>query len=60
MTGQRLQEARESAGLTQQQVADHLGVTRQTVVTWEGKAEVKRSKADRFLQAVAQLTERVA
>lgn len=33
--GKRLQQARTSAGLTQEQVADALAVTRQTVSNWE-------------------------
>ena len=32
----RIREHRERLGLTQQTVADHLNVTRQTVSRWEG------------------------
>lgn len=54
-TGAELKEARENAELTQEQVADKLGVSRVTVTLWEGKAEIKKPKADRFLQAVRDL-----
>jgi DNA-binding transcriptional regulator YiaG len=59
-TGAELKEARENAELTQEQVADQLGVSRVTVTLWEGKAEVKKPKADRFLKAVADLSEKAA
>lgn len=55
-TGSELKEARELAGLTQEEVAAALGVHRVTVVSWEGKAEVKPSKAKRFREAVARLS----
>jgi len=35
MTAQELREARQSLGFTQQQLADHLGVSRVTVARWE-------------------------
>lgn len=59
-TGTELKQAREDAELTQEQVADKLGVSRVTVTLWEGKAEVKKPKADRFLAAVAALAEKAA
>lgn len=59
-TGAELKEARERAGLTQQAIADHLRVSRVTVVGWEGKAEVKKLKAERFLQAVLDLSKAAA
>ena len=59
-TGTELKQAREDAELTQEQVADALGVSRVTVTLWEGKAEVKKPKADRFLKAVASLAKRAA
>lgn len=55
MSGAELKEARERAGLTQEQVAERLRTHRTTVVIWESKAEVKKLKAERFLQAVADL-----
>jgi transcriptional regulator with XRE-family HTH domain len=58
--GSELKQAREDAGLTQEQVADELGVSRVTVTLWEGKAEVKKPKADRFLKAVAALSKAAA
>lgn len=54
-TGEELQEAREMAGLTQEQVAGALKVHRTTVVRWEGKADVRPGKARRFLDVVARL-----
>lgn len=54
-TGTDLKKAREDAELTQEQVAEKLGVSRVTVTLWEGKAEVKKPKADRFLAAVEAL-----
>lgn len=59
-TGAELKEARERAGLTQEQIADRLRVHRVTVTTWEGKGEIKRWKAERFLQAVADLSKEAA
>lgn len=56
-TGETLQEARELAGLTQEQLAEALRVHRTTVVTWEGKAVVKSSKAKRYLDAISRLQE---
>ena len=37
---QRIREARRRAGLTQQQLADQLAVTRSAVAQWEGRAGV--------------------
>lgn len=59
-TGAQLKEARENAELTQEQIADKLGVSRVTVTLWEGKAEVKKPKADRFLAAVVELAKAAA
>ena len=33
--GQRIQELRKRAGLTQEQLAERMGVTRQAVSKWE-------------------------
>lgn len=54
-TGPELKEAREVAGLTQEQVALALGVDRGTVISWEGKAIVKAPKAERYLRVVSEL-----
>lgn len=54
-SGADLKDARELAGLTQEQVAAGLGVHRQTVVAWEGRARVVAPKADRYLRVVSDL-----
>lgn len=59
-SGADLKQAREDAELTQEQVAEKLGVSRVTVTLWEGKAEVKKPKAERFLKAVADLSKAAA
>lgn len=54
-TGADLKDQRELAGLTQEQVAEALGVSRQTVVAWEQRARVVAPKADRYLRVVSEL-----
>jgi transcriptional regulator with XRE-family HTH domain len=44
--GQRIRTARDAAGLTQKQVADHFGIKRPTVTQWE--AGPHRPDQDRF------------
>lgn len=51
MLSQRLQEARKACGLTQQQVAEHLGVARTTIVAIE-KGE-RRVQADELVRLAA-------
>jgi putative transcriptional regulator len=41
----RLREARQAAGLTQQQVADRLGVRRPNVARWESGTQLPRVDA---------------
>jgi DNA-binding transcriptional regulator YiaG len=55
-TGADLKTARERAGLTQQEVADRLGHSRQTLVSWEQRAAVAPTKARRYLEAVRSLS----
>jgi DNA-binding XRE family transcriptional regulator len=44
--GENLRTVRESQGLTQQELADEVGVTQPTVVRWEaGENEPKLSRA---------------
>lgn len=59
-SGAELKEAREVAGLTQEQVATALGLSRVTVVAWEGKAVVKAPKADRYLRVISDLASKAA
>ncbi len=40
-TGKDLREMREAAGLTQAQVAERVGVRRETIVDWERRAVVR-------------------
>ena len=62
MTGKELRELRARAGLTQQALADALGVRQETVWTWETErkqASVKHSKqAEQFLKSVIAQNER--
>lgn len=41
--GQRIQKLRKGAGLTQEQLAERMGVTRQAVSKWESDGLVYRS-----------------
>jgi DNA-binding transcriptional regulator YiaG len=54
-SGAELKDARELAGLTQEQVAHALGRHRATIVAWEAKARVKAPKAAAFLRVVSEL-----
>jgi DNA-binding transcriptional regulator YiaG len=57
-TGTDLRTQREANGLTQQAVADALGVSRQTVVTWEQRASVPEARAAAYLRVVRELASR--
>lgn len=59
-SGADLKDARELAGLTQEQVAEKLGVARQTIVTWESKARVVGPKAEKYLRVVRELASQAA
>lgn len=48
MTGDEIREARERAGLTQEQLAQRLGVTLRTVGNWERGATVPRNRLARL------------
>lgn len=54
-SGADLRDQRETYGLTQQQVADGLGVRRETVNQWEMRARVKAPKAEAYLRVVREL-----
>jgi DNA-binding transcriptional regulator YiaG len=56
-TGADLKASREGAGLLQQEVADRLGHSRQTIVSWEQRAWIAPPKADRYLRAVRDLAD---
>lgn len=59
-TGADLKDARELAGLTQEQVATALGLSRQTINSWEGRARVVAPKADRYLRVISELASKDA
>ena len=54
-SGAELREARELVGLTQERVADAMGLSRVTIVAWEQRAVVKAPKAERYLRVVREL-----
>ena len=54
-SGRSLKEAREAAGLTQEQVADALKLHRTTIVQWENRARVVGPKAQAYLRVVSDL-----
>jgi DNA-binding transcriptional regulator YiaG len=54
-TGAELREARELVGITQERVAEALGLSRVTIVNWEQRARVPSPKAERYLRVVSEL-----
>jgi transcriptional regulator with XRE-family HTH domain len=48
----RLQQAREAAGLTQEEVAARLGVTQATLSRMEHRPDVKISNIRRYIEAI--------
>lgn len=50
--GPHLRREREDAGLTQEAVAQAMGVTRQTLWRYEGMAYVKARTAERYRAAI--------
>ena len=50
--GTRLQRAREARGKTQQQVADHLNVSRQAINDTESRANLETDTITRYLGAI--------
>ncbi len=53
MTGTALQRLRKRLGWTQAQLAEELGVTRNTVARWERDELGMRATADRLLRVIA-------
>lgn len=51
LRGFRLMNARKALGLTQQQIADQLRVSRQTVVGWEKGAAIEEGRMDLVARA---------
>jgi DNA-binding XRE family transcriptional regulator len=49
--------ARRALGLTQQEIADQLGVSRQTVVGWEKGAQIMEKRLDDVSRAYRASTE---
>jgi transcriptional regulator with XRE-family HTH domain len=54
MTGAALRRIRHQLGWTQQQLADAVGVARNTVARWECDALGMRASADRLIRIIAQ------
>lgn len=54
-TGAELRQSRKALGITQQALADAIGVHRLTVVGWEQRAEVPRRIADRYIAGLNRL-----
>lgn len=54
MTGLDLRLARVRAGLTINETAARVGVTRETLRRWEQSANVPAERAVRYLQAIEQ------
>jgi transcriptional regulator with XRE-family HTH domain len=52
ITALRLQQARESVGMTQEQVAERLGVTQATLSRMEHRPDVKISNIRRYIEAL--------
>ena len=51
--GAKIKDARAAAGLTQEQAAEALGVSRQTISNWENEKKLSRfTNADRYKQSV--------
>jgi transcriptional regulator with XRE-family HTH domain len=48
----RLRQAREAAGLTQEEVAERLGVTQATLSRMEHRPDVKISNIRRYIEAI--------
>ena len=51
-TGEKIREARKKRGLTQQQLADELGVHRVTVVRWESGAREPMAVVIRVIERI--------
>ena len=51
LRGFRLMNARRALGLTQQQIADQVGVTRQSVIEWEKGGEIEESRMEAVSRA---------
>lgn len=54
-TGQQIRDARERAGLTQEQLAQRVGVTLRTVGNWERGASVPRNRLARIREVLPDL-----
>jgi len=55
--GQRLRDARQASGLTQQEVTEALGLVRSTLVRWEAAGRVPKESALRTLADLYQVSE---
>lgn len=54
--GERIRKAREDAGLSQQQLANKLGVDRKTVGNWEGERNQPRYRDLMMISSVADVS----
>jgi DNA-binding XRE family transcriptional regulator len=59
-SGAELRRERRLAEITQADLADKIGLSRQTVCTLEARATVPDALADRYLKGVAELTGRAS
>ena len=55
--GPELAQIRTSVGISQEALAKRLGVTRQTVISWEQRAAVPALKAHRYRRVLREMVD---